>query len=95
MRRIEGMETKTKRGRPPRGGTQNDAVRALRLKLGLTQQEMAAALECGISTVQKLEAGRLLPGVAALRARFAKLAGEAGLKIADFEVETKDVEVTS
>ncbi len=84
------METQTiqpKRGRPPRESAKNEAVRAVRTKLKLTQQQMAARLECGISTIQKLEGARVLPGVAALNVRFQKLADEAGVNISDYEVK--------
>lgn len=94
MRIIEEMETKIQPeqsrprqvGRPPRDETQSDAVRAIRIKANKTQQEMASAMECSVSNIQKLERLRALPVSGALRARLQKLADDNGVKIEDFEV---------
>jgi len=81
---INVMETSIstpKRGRPVKPpAPPNDAVRELREKMGITQEEMARDLHCSLSAVRRFERERVVPSSGALRTNFEKLASKATTK---------------
>jgi transcriptional regulator with XRE-family HTH domain len=56
-------------------------VKAVRLLLNLTQEEMAAKLGCSITSERRFEYEATLPKVKAVRERFEKMAKKAGVEI--------------
>jgi DNA-binding XRE family transcriptional regulator len=64
----------------------NNSVKEVREKLGLTQREMAAQMQCSFNTARRCEYESRLPQTVAVRERFYKLAKKAGVSI---EVEAK------
>ncbi len=56
-------------------------VKAVRLSLNLTQEEMAAKLGCSITSERRFEYEATLPKVKAVRERFEKMAKKAGIQI--------------
>lgn len=70
------------RGRPTgTGGQSSDAVKAVRAKLGLTQQQLAQEINCSLSAVRYMERERRLPGTLALLDAFKRIAKRAGVSI--------------
>lgn len=68
-------------GRPP--APQSEAVRAVRLKLGLTQESFAREIGCTMAAVRKAEVKRKLFAHPGYMARLQSLAEQAGLEISD------------
>ncbi len=70
------------RGRPTgSGGQTSDAVKAVRAKLGLTQQQLAQEINCSLSAVRYMERERRLPGTLSLLDSFKRLAKRAGVSL--------------
>jgi DNA-binding transcriptional regulator YiaG len=60
---------------------EGDAVKSIRVALGLTQQDMASELKCAISSVQKMEGQNRMPRNRAVRDNLATMAERAGIEI--------------
>ncbi len=56
-------------------------MRAVREKLGLTQEQMSRELKCSISTVTRCERLALVPHNEAVAANFKRLASKAGVSL--------------
>jgi DNA-binding transcriptional regulator YiaG len=76
------METTTRKpGRPPgKSSVTSDAVLRVREALGLTQQQLAAELNCSLSAVRRFERERVLPSSDALKKNFLQLTQRAGVR---------------
>jgi transcriptional regulator with XRE-family HTH domain len=82
METIKNDVPRSRGGRPPGlAAIKSNAMKQVREKLGLTQQELAQELGCALSTVTKNEARGTLPAQKALLTAFEKLARRAGVSI--------------
>lgn len=69
-------------------------MRAVREKLGLTQEQMSRELKCSISTVTRCERLALVPHNEAVAANFKRLATKAGVTLEAPEAAPQAQEVT-
>lgn len=65
--------------------TSSDAVKTIRLKRKWTQRDMALALDCSVSAVQRMERMQVLPSHQVILEALRKLAAESGVEIEDSE----------
>jgi len=76
-------QPKTSAGGRPRGTTapQSDAVKRVREKMGISQEQLSRELGCSTSSIAKMEQQGRLPGSGALRTAFEKLAKRTGVSL--------------
>lgn len=61
--------------------TATSTVKAVRLALGLTQEEMAQKLGCSLSSARRFEQEGVLPRVKAVRGNLLRMAKQAGIEL--------------